>query len=85
MKSLAERAVLGSAIEEACALLPDGWSIEIRLEHDSGYADLSDCEGNTHEYPSNHEHLADSIRDAIEYARNWEEPPPDDSLGHISQ
>jgi len=66
--SIAQRAVIGSAIEEACATLPPGWNIKIDLEFEGGSVDLYDPAGNKIDYPSNHEKLSDSIRDAIECA-----------------
>lgn len=68
MMTIAERTVIGSAIEEACELLPDGWWIEIHLEHDGGGVELYDPEGERREFPTNYERMSDEIRDAIEYA-----------------
>jgi hypothetical protein len=64
----------GRAIYEACDKLPDGWQLNIVLESDGASVELLDCEGNEHTFPSDHERLSEEIRDAMEYAVNWQEP-----------
>ena len=59
---------LGKAVEAAAEKLPDGYTINIVLERNSGDAVLYDDEGEECEFPSNHESLADTINDAIEFA-----------------
>lgn len=59
---------LGKAIENAAAKLPDGYTINIVLERNSGDAVLYDDEGEECEFPANHETLADTINDAVEFA-----------------
>lgn len=59
---------LGEAIENAAKNLPDGYTINIALQRNSGVAELCDDEGDDREFPSNHESLADTINDAVEFA-----------------
>lgn len=59
---------LGAAIENAAEKLPDGYTINIALERNGGVAELIDDDGEEVEFPSNHESLADSINDAVEFA-----------------
>lgn len=59
-------------VQRAAGELPYGWQILIRIEKDSGNAELIDPEGNEVDYPSNHECLADSVSDAIDEALSVE-------------
>ena len=59
---------LGKAIEAAAEKLPIGYTINIVLERNSGDAVLIDEDGEDCEFPSNHESLAGTINDAIEFA-----------------
>ncbi len=59
---------LGLAIERACQHLPEDYSIRIDIERHAGTVDLVNPDGESEEYPSNHENLAEEIRDALEYA-----------------
>jgi hypothetical protein len=59
---------LGKAVEAVAEKLPDGYTINIVLERNSGDAVLYDDEGEECEFPSNHESLADTINDAVEFA-----------------
>lgn len=59
---------LGKAIESAAEKLPDGYTINIVVEHNGGNAVLYDDEGEECAFPSNHECLADEINDAVEFA-----------------
>ena len=59
---------LGKAVEAAWEKLPDGYTINIVLERNSGDAVLYDDEGEECEFTSNHESLADIINDAVEFA-----------------
>ena len=59
---------LGKAIENAAEKLPDGYTINIVLEHNSGNAVLYDEDGEECDFPSNHESLANVINDAVEFA-----------------
>ena len=59
---------LGLAIERACQHLPEDYSIRIDVERHAGTVDLVNSDGESEEYPSNHENLAEEIRDALEYA-----------------
>lgn len=60
---------LGSAIENACKSLPEGWQILISLERDSGDAALVSSNGESVDFPSNRENLGDTIADALSFAR----------------
>lgn len=51
-----------------CGELPDGYSIDIHLEKDSGDAELFDEYGEEIEFPSNRESLVGTILDALSYA-----------------
>jgi len=59
---------LGLAIERACQHLPEDYSIRIDIERHAGTVELVNPDGESEEYPSNHENLAEEIRDALEYA-----------------
>jgi hypothetical protein len=59
---------LGKAVESAAEKLPEGYTINIVLERNSGDAVLYDEDGEECEFPSNHESLADTINDAVEFA-----------------
>lgn len=59
-------------VQRGAGELPHGWEILIRIEKDAGNAELIDPEGNEVDYPSNHEHLADSVSDAIDEALSAE-------------
>jgi hypothetical protein len=59
---------LGKAVESAAEKLPEGYTINIVLERNSGNAVLYDENGKECEFPSNHESLAGTINDAVEFA-----------------
>jgi hypothetical protein len=63
-----DKTKLHDAVEYAAEFLPEGWQITIEIERDSGCASLFDEWGDMHDYPTSHECLADTVRDAAEYA-----------------
>ena len=70
MDQLATRladAKLGAAIEDACKHLPNSCIIDIQLMRDSATVTL-DIDGVVKEFPSNHESLGETIRDAVDFA-----------------
>jgi hypothetical protein len=70
MDQLATRladAKLGAAIEDACKRLPDNCIIDMQLMRDSATVTL-DIDGVVTEFPSNHESLGETIRDAVDFA-----------------
>lgn len=58
---------IDDAIKVAFEDLPDGYEIVVRIACKSGSVELIDPEGESIEYPSNFESLAEQIRDAVEY------------------
>jgi hypothetical protein len=60
---------LYEAVTRACSELPDGWTIELRMERGAGWIELYDSEGNQVDFPSNHERLDYTLIDAIEAAQ----------------
>jgi len=70
LKRRLEDAKLGAAIDNACGSLPEGWQILVSLEADCGDASLVNPDGDEVEFASNRESLAETIRDAIEHAKN---------------
>jgi len=61
-------AKLGAAVENAAAKLPDGYTVTIAVMRNSGDVVLCDPDGEECEFPSNHESIAESINDAVEFA-----------------
>lgn len=59
---------LNQLINRACSELPEGWNIRIEMERNAGWVELLNPDGEEVEFPSDHEHLADSLLDAIEAA-----------------
>lgn len=59
---------LHNAIQRAAAKLPVGWEIRLSVEHHAGGVELYDEDGNEVDFPSNHEHLATTVNDAIDAA-----------------
>lgn len=55
----------------ACEELPEGWRIEIELEKDAGNVLLIDEWGEEVEFSSNHERIDETLRDAVEFAKEW--------------
>lgn len=64
---------LGHALREAAVALPEGWAITAEIQHHSGIIQLIDPDGETVDYPSNHEYLHESAEDALEYVPIAEE------------
>lgn len=50
--------------------LPAGWQLCVTVAGAAAGAavELVDPEGDDHEFPSNHEHLAEEVADALDYA-----------------
>ncbi len=67
---IAERVVIGSAIEEALALLPEGWQLQLELSRGWWGVFLIDPMQRRHPHTvTNEGHtIHDAIRDAAEYA-----------------
>jgi hypothetical protein len=61
-------AKLGSAIDDACSKLPDGFEILISLERGSGVVILVDAEGDELVLGGNDGTIADEIQEALQYA-----------------
>ncbi|MCO7557486.1 hypothetical protein [Metapseudomonas otitidis] len=59
---------LYEAIEDACALLPYGWLIEVCAERDGASVTLHDSSGEKVNFPSNNERLDYTVNDAVEFA-----------------
>jgi len=62
--------VVGSAIEEICGTLPDGWEIRLELERGAGVVRLLSPSGYV-DFPTNHECLADELRDALQHSQEY--------------
>lgn len=58
----------GAAIENACAKLPEGYTINVVLTTGGGDVALWDEDGEECEFPSNCETLAETLDDAVEFA-----------------
>lgn len=65
VEEMAEKAELHDAIQEAAGALVGGYSIELKVERHAGWVDMFDADGCLQDFPSNHESLADSVRDAL--------------------
>lgn len=65
--------IIDDAIQSACRDLPENYEIVIRLALGSSDVTLIDPDGNSIEYPSNHESLGEKISDALEHANRHEE------------
>lgn len=59
---------LYEAIEDACALLPYGWLIEVCAEREAGWVTLHDSNGEKVNFPTNNERLDYTVNDAVEFA-----------------
>ncbi len=59
---------LHNAIQQAAEKLPAGWVIQLSVEHQGGGIELYDDNGNEVDFPSNHEHLAITVIDAVDAA-----------------
>lgn len=55
-------------VQRACCDLPFGWEITINLEKNAGTVSLFNPDGDEEEFPSNREHLANELSDAIDAA-----------------
>jgi hypothetical protein len=69
LRETLEYAAIGEAIQRAARDLPEGYNIDISVEHHGGGVTLTLPNGNEDDYPSNHETLSESIADALEYAQ----------------
>lgn len=67
-KELRKQAAIYQEIQRGAGVLPDGWIVSIEIERSAGSAVLLSPGGSEINYPSNHEALADSVSDAIDYA-----------------
>jgi hypothetical protein len=63
-----EAPTLGDLADMAAGSLPDGWEIQVRVEHEATWVDLISPERNEVDYPSNHETIEGSFADALEFA-----------------
>ena len=69
------RTSLSDLVQEAARDLPDGYRIKIDVEHEAGGVSLiGPCYGEIIDYPSNHETLEESFRDALTYAKELDDP-----------
>jgi hypothetical protein len=59
---------LAAAIDNACTKLPDGFTVSVVLSQSGGDVVLCDDDDEAIEFPSNHETLASTINDAVEFA-----------------
>lgn len=55
--------------DQAAATLPDGWTLDIELEHNGHNVVLRDASGEAVLFPSNHETIQDAVIDAIAHAQ----------------
>jgi hypothetical protein len=62
------RDTLQQAANKVCQHLPAGWTVFIELARDSGSVELVNSAGETIEYASNNESMADSLTDAVAHA-----------------
>lgn len=70
LRDTLEYAAVGEAIQRAARDLPEGYSVDISIEHHGGGVTVVLPNGDTeNEYPSNHETLSESIADALQYAQ----------------
>lgn len=63
------------ACNVVCRDLPEGWSIEVTLQRDSGWVSLFDIDGGDVEYPCNHESISQALADALEHAIELDQEP----------
>ena len=66
--SFSENHKLQFAIENACRVLPQEYTINICIEQGSADVVLYDIDGEECEFPTNGESLAQSINDAVQFA-----------------
>ena len=59
---------MGELIQDAARDLPEGWQIVVSIEKDSGTVTLFKGFMDECDYPSDHETIERSFRDALEYA-----------------
>lgn len=57
-----------AACDEVCGALPEGWTITVELERDSGAVVLMNPEGDDVEFPCNYESIAQQLKDAVDHA-----------------
>jgi hypothetical protein len=63
-----ENTTFMAACSEVCGTLPEGWTIKVHLELDSGYVWLMNPEGDDVKFPCNHENIAQQLKDAVDHA-----------------
>ena len=74
---LRDEAELSQAIEHAAEHLPEGWIIKVMVERHGSGVELFDDTANEVEFASNHETMAESVRDAVEAAKEAVAPEAD--------
>lgn len=66
--SMAEQLSFLDAVNMVARDLPEDWGISIELEKDSGIVSLTNPMGDFEDFPTNHERLDYTLRDAVDHA-----------------
>ena len=75
---LEDEAAMRRNIEYAAQHLPAGWLIRVSVEFEGSSVELINPDGEDVDFPSNHESLAQEVRDAVDALIN---PEPEDDPG----